>query len=81
MSILCPDTVGNLKLFDLNIDKTSIFEPPLQLWSRTDFITCLPKRPVYFIVILLKTSTVVTTVFRVRVTVPVLEFDPSTRLD
>ena len=81
MWILWPDTIGNAKLLYVDVHEASVLEPLLQLSPRTGFVTSFLERSIDFIEILLEASAIKASVFRIRVAVPVLEFNPAAGLD
>ena len=81
MGILWPDAVRNGELLHVDVNESSVPKPLLQFRPRPDFIAGRLKRAVYFAVVPLESGAVETAVFRVGVTIPVLEFNPATGLD
>ena len=81
MFILWPNAIGNDKLLYVDIHKAGVLEPLLQLGPRTYLVSSLFERTNDFVVVQLEFGAVQAAIFRVRVAVPVLEFNPAAGLD
>ena len=81
MFILWPNAIGNDKLLYVDVDKTSVLEPSLQLGAGTDLVTGLLERAADFVVIPVEPSVLQTTVQGNGIYIPILEFNPPAGLD
>ena len=81
MAILWPDAVGDDKLRHMDVDEARVLEPRLQFDSRADLVTSLLECAVDFVIVPFKPGVFEAAVFRERIAVPVLEFNPATGFD
>ena len=81
MFVLWPDAIRNDELLRANVYETGIPEPLFQFDSGANLVTSILERTVDFLVVPFEPGAVNTAVFRLRVDVPILEFNPAAGLD
>ena len=81
VGVLWPDAIRKNELLYVDVHESGILEPFLELWAGTDLVAGLFEGARDFIIVALEISTVEATIFRHGVAIPVLEFNPTPRLN